>query len=238
MKTVSFSFVSKFPAKKVVDCFKNPAFARVHTASNLFAKAGVIKADSKMIIRTLAITGAAKNAAPVVAVINFAEIEGGKSTAVSATFSNVPDNKAVPLKGLGKTINDEIAKFLAPKAPAVAAKKPVAKKAPAKKVAAKKPVAKKAPAKKATAKKPVAKKAPAKKVAAKKPVAKKAPAKKVAAKKPVAKKAPAKKAAAKKPVAKKAPAKKVAAKKPVAKKAPAPKPAEPKITNPITITVK
>ena len=86
-----------------------------------------------------------------------------------------------------------------------AAKKPAAKKAPAKKAAAKKPAEKKAPAKKAPAKKPAAKKAPAKKAdegekaaaPAKKPAAKKAPAKK-----PAAKKAPAKKPAAKKPAAK------------------------------------
>ncbi len=60
----------------------------------------------------------------------------------------------------------------------MAAKKSVAKKAPAKKVAAKKAPAKKSAAKKAPAKKSVAKKAPAKKV-----VAKKAPAKKAAASK-------------------------------------------------------
>ena len=50
------------------------------------------------------------------------------------------------------------------------------------KAAAKKPAAKKAPAKKAVAKKPAAKKAPAKKAVAKKPAAKKAPAKKAAKK--------------------------------------------------------
>lgn len=215
MKTVSFAFISKFPAKKVVDCFTNPAFARLHKASNLFVKAGIMKADRKTIVRTLAITGASKNAAPVIAVINFTEIEGGKSTAVNATFVNVPDNKAVPLKGLGKTINAEIAKFLTPKA------------APAAKAPAKKAPAKKAAAKKATAKKPVAKKS-----AAKKPVAKKAAAKKPAAKKAAAKKAAAKKVAAKKPVAKKPAAKKPAAKKPVAKK-----PATPKAASPITIDI-
>ena len=59
-----------------------------------------------------------------------------------------------------------------------APKKPVAKKAPAKKT-----VAKKAPAKKAPAKKTVARKAPARKAPAKKTVAKKAPAKKAPAKK-------------------------------------------------------
>jgi hypothetical protein len=58
------------------------------------------------------------------------------------------------------------------------AKKPAAKKAPAKKTVAKKPAAKKAPAKKTIAKKPAAKKAPAKKTIPKKPAAKKAPAKK------------------------------------------------------------
>ncbi len=85
------------------------------------------------------------------------------------------------------------------------AKKPAAKKAPAKKTAAKKPAAKKAPAKKEAPKaeaKPAAKKAPAKKEAPKaeaKPAAKKAPAKKEAPKteaKPAVKKAPAKKAEA------------------------------------------
>jgi len=230
MKTVSFAFISKFPAKKVVDCFTNPAFARLHKASNLFIKAGIIKADRKTIVRTLAITGASKNAAPVIAVINFAEIEGGKSTAVNATFVNVPDNKAVPLKGLGKTISAEITKFLTPKA-APAAKAP-AKKAPAKKAAAKKPAAKKAVAKKASAKKPAAKKAVAKKAVAKKPAAKKAVAKKAIAKKPAAKKAVAKKAVAKKPAAKKAVAKKAVAKKPVAKK-----PVAPKAASPITIDI-
>ena len=79
---------------------------------------------------------------------------------------------------------------------------------------AKKPAAKKAPAKKAPAKKPAAKKAPAKKAdegeAEAKPAAKKAPAKKAPAKKPAAKTTAAKKAPAKKPAAKKAPAKKAA----------------------------
>ncbi len=210
MKTVSFAFISKFPAKKVVDCFTNPAFARLHKASNLFVKAGIMKSDRKTIVRTLAISGASKNAAPVIAIINFAEVQGGKSTAVNATFVNVPDNKAVPLKGLGKTINAEIAKFLTPKgAPAA-----------------------KAPAKKAPAKKAATKKAAAKKTAAKKPAAKKAVAKKPAAKKAAAKKSVAKKPAAKKAVAKKATPKKPAAKKPVAKK-----PAAPKAASPITIDI-
>lgn len=66
----------------------------------------------------------------------------------------------------------------ADEAPKKSAKKPAAKKAPAKKAAAKKPAAKKAPAKKAADKKPAAKKAPAKKAAAKKPAAKKTTKKK------------------------------------------------------------
>ena len=73
----------------------------------------------------------------------------------------------------------------------------VKKKAPVKKkTAAKKKVAKKAPAKKKTAAKKVTKKAPARKKAAAKKVAKKAPAKKKTAAKKVAKKAPAKKKSA------------------------------------------
>ncbi|KAG1694973.1 Neurofilament medium polypeptide [Nymphon striatum] len=76
------------------------------------------------------------------------------------------------------------------------AKKPVAKKAEAKKPAAKKPVAKKAEAKKPAAKKPVAKKAEVKKPAAKKTEAKKPEVKKPATKKAatVAKAKPAAKA--------------------------------------------
>ncbi len=98
------------------------------------------------------------------------------------------------------------------------------------KKAAKKTVAKKAPAKKkAAAKKAVPKKAPAKKkAAAKKVVPKKAPVKKAAAKKAVPKKAPVKKKAQ----AKKAPAKKTAAKKAPAKKAPAPEAPPVKIHRP------
>jgi predicted enzyme related to lactoylglutathione lyase len=90
-----------------------------------------------------------------------------------------------------------------------AAKKSVAKTAPAGKKAAKKAVAKKAPAKKAPAKKAPAKKAPAKKSAGK-AVAKKAAKKagKKAAVKKAAKKAPAKKAPAKKGAKKKAKSKK------------------------------
>ena len=73
----------------------------------------------------------------------------------------------------------------------------VKKKAPVKKkTAAKKKVAKKAPAKKKTAAKKVTKKAPARKKAAAKKVAKKAPAKKKTAAKKVAKKSPAKKKSA------------------------------------------
>ncbi len=53
----------------------------------------------------------------------------------------------------------------------VAAKKPAAKKAPARKSAVKKPAAKKAPARKSAVKKPAAKKAPARKSAVKKPSA-------------------------------------------------------------------
>ena len=93
---------------------------------------------------------------------------------------------------------------------ASAAKKTVAKKAPAKKAAAKKTTAKKAPAKK------TATKAAAKKTTARKTVAKKAPAKKTATK-AVAKKTTAKKTAAKKAPAKKT-ATKAAAKKTTAKK--------------------
>jgi hypothetical protein len=188
MKTASFSFVAKFPAKKVKDCFTNPAFAKLHTASKLFSKAGIIKTDKTMIVRTLALGGVEK--VPVIAVINFADADAGKATTVEATFVNVPDDKAVALKALGKTINADIAAFCAPK--------------PAKKAAVKKAPAKKADAKAASAK---AAKAPAKKAADK--VAKTPAAKKVA-KKAVAKvaKAPAKKApkaAAKKPVAKPVP---------------------------------
>jgi peroxiredoxin Q/BCP len=90
----------------------------------------------------------------------------------------------------------------------MAAKKPAAKKAPAKKTATKK-----APAKKAAAKKPAAKKAPAKKTAVKKPAAKKAPAKK-AAKKTTAKKTKRSSAAGRK-------ATKKASEAPVAVEAPA-----------------
>ena len=87
------------------------------------------------------------------------------------------------------------AKKVAKKSPAKkAAKKTVAKKAPAKKVAAKKAPAKKAAAKRAPAKKAVkATKAVAKRVTK---AVKKAPARKAPAKKSAAKKAPAKKATA------------------------------------------
>lgn len=167
MKTVSFSFVSKFPAKKVIDCFTNPDFAKLHKASKLFSKAGIIKADKKMIIRFL--SDADKSAVPCVAVITFADAEDGKATAVSATFVNYSDDKAAGIKELGKIINDDIKTFLTPKvaAPAKAVK---AVKAPAKK-----PVAKATKVAKAPAKKPVAKTAKkiAKPVAAK-PVAVKA----------------------------------------------------------------
>lgn len=173
MKTASFSFVAKFPAKKVRDCFTNPAFAKVHAASKLFAKAGVIKADKNTIIRTVAIPGNDKSPVPVIAVITFTEAKDGKSTSVDAVFTNVPDAKVAEVKAYGKAINADITTFLTPK--------PKAVKAPAKK-AAKKPAAKKA----VKAAKPAADK----KVAAKKPVAKKAakPAAKKAAK-PAAKKA-------------------------------------------------
>jgi hypothetical protein len=191
MKTASFSFVAKFPAKKVKDCFTNPAFAKLHTATKLFGKAGIIKTDKTTIVRAVPLTAADK--LPVIAVINFTDADAGKSTAVEATFVNVPDDKVAFVKGLGKIISAEIAAFYAPKPKASAkkaTKKPAAKKAKA--------TAKKAPAKKAAAKKPAAKK-----VAAKKPVAEKAvkaPAKKTA--KPATKKPAAKKAAAKKPAAK------------------------------------
>jgi DNA-binding protein HU-beta len=87
------------------------------------------------------------------------------------------------------------AKKVAKKSPAKkAAKKTVAKKAPAKKVAAKKAPAKKAATKRAPAKKAVkATKAVAKRVTK---AVKKAPARKAPAKKSAAKKAPAKKATA------------------------------------------
>jgi DNA-binding protein HU-beta len=87
------------------------------------------------------------------------------------------------------------AKKVAKKSPAKkAAKKTVAKKAPAKKVAAKKAPAKKAATKRAPAKKAVkATKAVAKRVTQ---AVKKAPARKAPAKKSAAKKAPAKKATA------------------------------------------
>jgi len=177
MKTVSFSFTVKFPAKKVTDCFANPNFAKLHKASKLFIKAGVIKADKKVIIRTLA------DAPGCIVVINFQEADAGKTTIVNATFVNYPESKAAGIKDLGKKIEGEIKTFLTPKpvAPKAPAKKPAAK-AAAKKPAAKKPAAK-AAAKKPAAKKPAAKaavKKPATKVAAAKPAAKPAP-------KPVAK---------------------------------------------------
>lgn len=205
MKTASFSFVAKFPAKKVKDCFTNPAFAKLHTASKLFGKAGIIKTDKTTIVRAVPLTAADK--LPVIAVINFTDADAGKSTAVEATFVNVPDDKVAFVKGLGKIISAEIAAFYAPK-PKASAKK-----------AAKKPAAKKA---KAPAKKAAAKKTAAKKVAAKKPVAEKAV------------KAPAKKAA--KPAAKKPAAKKAAAKKPAAKpvEKPAAKPADKPVVQPET----
>lgn len=170
MKTVLFSFTVKFPAKKVTDCFVNPNFAKLHKASKLFIKTGVIKSDKKTIIRTLA------DAPGCVVVINFQEADAGKATIVSAAFVNYPESKAAGIKDLGKTIEGEIKTFLTPKpvAPKAPAKKPAAKKPAAKKPAAKKPVAKKPAAKKPVAKKPVAK------PAAKKPAAKPAP-------KPVAK---------------------------------------------------
>lgn len=197
MKTASFSFVAKFSAKKVKDCFTNPAFAKIHTASKLFGKAGIIKTDKTTIVRAVPLTAADK--LPVIAVINFADADAGKSTAVEATFVNVPEDKVAFVKGLGKIINAEIAAFCAPK-PKAPAKK-AAKKAAAKK--------EKAPAKKASAKKPAAKKTAAKKPVAEK--AAKAPAKK--ATKPAAKKPTAKKAAATKTSAKTAakPAEKTAA---------------------------
>ncbi len=176
MKTVAFSFTVKFPAKKVTDCFSNPDFAKLHKASKIFTKSGIIKADRKNIIRTLA------DAPGCIAVISFEETDAGKATKVSATFVNTPDNKAVAVKDLGKTIENEIKAFLTPKP---AALKVVAKKGAAK-AGAKKPAAKK-PAAKASAKKPVAKKAAAK-PAAKKPATKKTAAKPVAP--PAAKPAP------------------------------------------------
>lgn len=155
MKVVSFSFVAKFPSKKVTDCFTNPEFAKLHKASKLFGKTGIFKADKKLIVRTLPVTDADKAALPVIAVINFADAEDGKATAVSATFVNVPDAKADAIKGLGKIIGDDIKTFLTPKPAPVKAVKPAkAAKAPAKAKAAK--PAKKAPAKKAAAKKPAA----------------------------------------------------------------------------------
>jgi hypothetical protein len=175
MKTVSFSFVSKFPAKKVTDCFTNPDFAKAHTASKLFGKTGIFKADKKMIVRTLAITGADKSAVPVVAVITFADAESGAATQVNASFVNVPDDKADAIKGLGKIIGDEIKTFLTPK-PAPAAK-PAAKPAKAS-GAVKKAGAKPAPSKPAVAKPSAEKKAPAKPASAKKPAAKTSPAEK------------------------------------------------------------
>jgi hypothetical protein len=173
MKTVSFSVSVKFPVKKVTDCFADAKFAKNHKASKLFAAAGIIKADKKMIIRTLALAGAEKAVVPVIAVINFSEAEAGKATAISATFVNVPDAKADEIKGLGKIIAEEIKTFLTP-APVKAVVKAPVKKAAAKKPAAKKPAAKaavKAPAAKAPAAKKAVK-APAKKAAAKKPAAK------------------------------------------------------------------
>lgn len=180
MKTVSFSFVAKYPAKKVADCFTNPAFAKKHVSSKLVGKAGVLKADKKMVVRTMSIIGAAKDAPPSAAIIYFTETDAGKATQVRVTVTNVPDAKADAVKSVGKILAMDIAAFLAPK--------PVAKKAVAKKPAAKKPAAKKPAAKNAVAKKPAAKKPSAKKPAAKKTVAKKAVAKKPAAKKPAAKK--------------------------------------------------
>ncbi len=99
-----------------------------------------------------------------------------------ALMSTVRDevNRQIVKNGLIKReeVNQLVVKLVkkgkaTTKGVAKAAKKAVAKKAPAKKA-----VAKKAPAKKAPAKKAVAKKAPAKKAPAKKAVAKKAPAKK------------------------------------------------------------
>lgn len=185
MKTVSFSFVAKYPAKKVADCFTNPAFAKKHVSSKLVGKAGVLKADKKMVVRTMSIIGAAKDAPPSAAIIYFTETDAGKATQVSVTVTNVPDAKADAVKSVGKILAMDIAAFLAPKP---VAKKAVAKKPAAKKPAAKKPAAKKSAAKNAVAKKPAAKKPSAKKPAAKKAVAKKAVAKKPAAKKPAAKK--------------------------------------------------
>jgi len=103
-------------------------------------------------------------------------------------------------------------------------KKPIVKKANAKKPIAKKPVVKKPVAKKSIAKKPVAKNAIAKKPTAKRPVVKNAAAKKPASKKPVAKNAAAKKPTAKRPVVKKPVVKKPVVKKPAAKKPIAKKP--------------
>jgi hypothetical protein len=184
MKTASFSFVAKFPAKKVRDCFTNPAFAKLHSASKFFAKPGILKADKNLIIRTVS-NGADKTALPMVAVITFAEADEGKATEVEAVIANVPDAKVADLKALGKIINADISTFLTPKPKAV--KEPAKKgpKAGAKKAAAKKPAkeAKPAAEKKAAAKKPVAAKKPA---AAKKTAA---PKKAATAKKPAAKKA-------------------------------------------------
>ncbi|HNQ97621.1 MAG TPA: histone H1-like repetitive region-containing protein, partial [Treponemataceae bacterium] len=149
-------------------------------SSKLVGKAGVLKADKKMVVRTMSIIGAAKDAPPSAAIIYFTETDAGKATQVSVTVTNVPDAKADAVKSVGKILAMDIAAFLAPK--------PVAKKAVAKKPAAKKPAAKKPAAKNAVAKKPAAKKPAAKKPAAKKAVAKKAVAKKPAAKKPATKK--------------------------------------------------
>lgn len=150
MKTVTFSIAVKFPAKKVSDCFTNPDFAKLHKASKLFSKNGIYKSDKKLILRSLVIEGAAKDAPASIAVISFTEADQGKTTKIDFVVTNVPDAKAADIKNLGKIIGADLAKFLAPKPVAA---KPVAKKPAA---AAKKPMAKKP----AAAKKPVTVKKP------------------------------------------------------------------------------
>jgi len=158
LKTVTFSIAAKFPSKKVSDCFTNPDFAKLHKASKIFSKNGIYKSDKKLILRSLAIEGAAKDAPASIAVISFTEADQGKTTKIDFVITSVPDAKAADVKNLGKIISAELAKFLAPKPVAAkpVAKKPAAAKKPVAKKPAAKPVAKTAaaPATPVTVKKP------------------------------------------------------------------------------------
>lgn len=162
MKSVTFSFTANFPLKKVKACFTSPDFAKLHKASKLFSKTGIYKAEKNMIVRTLVLANVPKPAFPVVAIITFSELNDGAATKTEALFVNVPEEKAVEIKALGKIINADITTFYEPKPVApVKAKATKTQKAGQKKAvatSAKKTAKPKADASIVSAKKPNAKK--------------------------------------------------------------------------------